>query len=103
VQLHAVRGGNPSPEAKSSPQSQEKKELERIFVAACTITDERNAPALKSKENFHLFVSGILDPFPFVVYAIQAGIEQAKGSRSGYGQGAEATRGVLAPALGDGT
>jgi len=57
-----VRGGNPSPEAKSSPQSQEKKEPNgSLVVPAYTITDERNAPALKSKEKFHLFVSGALE------------------------------------------
>lgn len=100
-----VRGENPSPEAKSSPQSQEKKEPERIFgiVPAYTITDERNAPALKSKEKFHLFVSGTLDPFPFVVYAIQAGIEQARDSHSGYGQGAAGYARRFGAALGDGT
>jgi hypothetical protein len=43
---------------------------------------------IEKQEKFHLFVSGTLDPFPFEVYTIQAGIEQAKGSRSGYGQGA---------------
>ena len=100
-----VRGENPSPEAKSSSQSQEKKEPERIFgvVPAYTITDERNAPSLKSKEKFHLFVSGTLDPFPFAVYAIQAGIEQARGSHSGYGQGAAGYARRFGAALGDGT
>jgi len=69
-----VRGENPSPEAKSSPQSQEKKEPNgSLVVPAYTITDERNAPALKSKGKSHLFVSGTLDPFPFVVYAIPVG------------------------------
>ena len=43
---------------------------------------------IEKQEKFRLFVSGTLDPFPFEVYTIQAGIEQAKGSRSGYGQGA---------------
>ena len=77
-------------EANPAPQSQSKEEPERIFgvVPAYSITNARNAPPLKSKEKFQLFVRGTLDPYPFVVYAIQAGVEQANNSHSGYGQGA---------------
>ena len=94
-----------TPSQQSSPQSQSKKEPERIFgvVPAYTITDARNAPPLTSKEKFHLFVSGTLDPFPFAVYAIQAGIEQANDSHSGYGQGAAGYARRFGAALGDGT
>jgi hypothetical protein len=96
---------SPSQEAKSSPQTQSKKDPERIFgvVPAYTITDARNAPPLKSKEKFHLFINGTLDPFPFGVYAVQAGIEQANDSHSGYGQGAAGYARRFGAALGDGT
>jgi hypothetical protein len=100
-----VQEATSSQEASSSPQSQSQKQPERIFgvVPAYTITDEQNAPPLKSKEKFHLFVSGTLDPFPFVVYAMQAGIEQADDSHSGYGQGAAGYARRFGAALGDGT
>ena len=100
-----VQDATPSQEAKSSPQSQSKKEHERIFgvVPTNTITDARNAPPLKSKDKFHLFVNGTLDPFPFVVYAVQAGVEQANDSHSGYGQGAAGYARRFGVALCDGT
>jgi hypothetical protein len=71
----------PGPRGKSFAGSERELSLH-------TLTDERNAPGLKSKGKFHLFVGGTFDPFPIVVYAIQAGIEQAKDSHGGYGQGA---------------
>lgn len=85
--------------------TQSKKESERIFgvVPAYSITDARNAPPLKNKDKFQLFISGTLDPFPFVVYAIQAGVEQAPDSHSGYGQGAAGYARRFGAALGDGT
>jgi hypothetical protein len=86
--------------AKNSSQAQS----ERIFgiVPAYSITDARNAPPLTSKEKFKLFVSGTLDPFPFAVYAVQAGVEQANDSHSGYGQGAAGYARRFGAALGDG-
>jgi hypothetical protein len=89
----------------SSPPSQEEKKPERIFgvVPAYSITDAQNAPPLTSKQKFHLFVSGTLDPFPFVAYAIQAGIEQAGDEHRGYGQGAAGYAKRFGAALADGT
>ena len=100
-----VQGAPPSQDAKSSPEPQSKKEPERIFgvVPAYSITDAQNAPPLTSKKKFHLFVSGTLDPFPFAVYAIQAGVEQASDSHSGYAQGATGYARRFGAALGDGT
>jgi len=91
--------------AKNSSQAQSEKEPERIFgiVPAYSITNARNAPPLTSKEKFKLFVSGTLDPFPFAVYAVQAGVEQANDSHSGYGQGAAGYARRFGAALGDGT
>jgi len=91
-------------QANVPPQSQSKGE-DRIFgiVPAYSITDAHNLPPLKSKEKFRLFVRGTLDPFPIFVYATQAGIEQANGSHSGYGQGAAGYVKRFGAALGDGT
>jgi hypothetical protein len=91
-------------QAPPPPESQPKGE-DRIFgvVPAYSITDAHNLPPLKSKEKFQLFLRGTIDPFPVVVYAIQAGIEQAKDSHSGYGQGAAGYARRFGAALGDGT
>jgi len=94
-----------SPEVQRPPEASSKKESERIFgvVPAYSITDAKNSPPLTSKDKFHLFVSGTLDPFPFVVYGIQAGVEQANGTHDGYGQGAAGYARRFGAALGDGT
>jgi hypothetical protein len=95
----------PFQEANPSSPPPSKKQSERMFgvVPAYSITDARNAPPLKRKEKLKLFVSGTLDPFPFAVYAIQAGVEQANDSHSGYGQGAAGYARRFGAALGDGT
>lgn len=91
-------------QGNGSPESQPKGE-DRIFgiVPAYSITDARKLPPLKSKDKFQLFVRGTLDPFPVFVYAVQAGIEQANDSHSGYGQGAAGYARRFGAALGDGT
>jgi hypothetical protein len=73
----------------SSPPHATSKSSERIFgvVPAYNITDAQNAPPLTSGEKFRLFAKGTLDPFPFMAYALQAGISQASDSHNGYGQG----------------
>jgi hypothetical protein len=80
-----VQSAPASQEPIGSPQSETEKKPERIFgvVPAYSITDAQNAPPLTSKQKFHLFVSGTLDPFPFAVYGIQAGVEQAEDAHSG--------------------
>src|SRR5258707_12223435 len=80
----------PSSQVSRSPAPKSKQETERIFgvVPAYRITDARNAPPLKSREKFELFTLGTLDPFPVVIYAMQAGVEQARDTHSGYGRGA---------------
>jgi hypothetical protein len=95
----------PQPQTKGGAEAQPKKEEERIFgiVPAYSITDVRNAPALTSDEKFRLFGRGTLDPFPFVVYAMQAGVEQAHDAHSGYGQGAAGYARRFGAAVGDGT
>jgi len=78
---------------------------ERILgiVPTFTITDVRNAPALSSKQKFGLFAKGTLDPFPFFLYAAQAGISQANDTHHDYGQGAAGYSKRFAAALADGT
>jgi hypothetical protein len=97
----AAGGSEPGPPPAQSPSPGE----ERIFgiVPAYSITDARNLPPLKNREKFQLFVRGTLDPFPIFVYAAQAGIEQANGSHSGYGQGAAGYARRFGAAVGDGT
>ena len=97
----AAGGSEPG---KAPPESRSQGE-ERIFgiVPAHSITDAKNLPPLKSRDKFQLFVKGTLDPFPIFVYAAQAGIEQANGSHSGYGQGAAGYARRFGAAVGDGT
>jgi len=102
---HQESCGQAAQRQASPPPQAPPKDEERIFgvVPAYSITDARNLPPLKSKEKFQLFLRGTLDPFPVVVYAIQAGVEQARGSHSGYGQGAAGYARRFGAALGDGT
>jgi hypothetical protein len=78
-----------SSDAPSSPPQSSSKSSERIFgvVPAYNITDAQNAPPLTPGEKFGLFAKGTLDPFPFVAYALQAGVSQASDTHNGYGQG----------------
>jgi hypothetical protein len=84
---------------------EEGKSSERIFgvVPTYTITDARNAPPLTHKQKFGLFAKGTLDPFPVMVYLLQAGISQAWDTHSGYGQGAAGYGQRFGAALADGT
>jgi hypothetical protein len=90
-------------DGSSTPES--KKKSERIFgvVPTYTITDARSAPPLTPKQKFGLFVKGTLDPFPAIVYLVQAGLSQARDTHSGYGQGAAGYGKRFGAALADGT
>jgi hypothetical protein len=90
-------------DGSSTPES--KKKSERIFgvVPTYTITDARSAPPLTPKQKFGLFVKGTLDPFPTMVYLMQAGFSQARDTHSGYGQGASGYGKRFGAALADGT
>jgi hypothetical protein len=100
-----VQASTSTQQANALPQPPPKKEAERIFgvVPAYSITDAQNAPPLKSKEKFQLFVRGTLDPFPLVMFGLQAAVEQAKDSFNGYGQGSAGYAKRFGAALGDGT
>jgi hypothetical protein len=94
-----------SPEASPSPPQSKSQSSERIFgvIPAYTITDARNAPPLTARQKFGLFAKGALDPFPFVAYAVQAGVSQASDTHNGYGQGLAGYGKRFGAALLDGT
>jgi hypothetical protein len=73
------------------------------LVPTYSITDAQNAPPLAAKQKFQLFAKGTLDPFPPILYLIQAGISQAQDTHSGYGQGAAGYGKRFGAALADGT
>jgi hypothetical protein len=91
-------GGSTSPQSTS-------KSSDRIFgvVPAYNITDARSAPALTPKQKFGLFAKATLDPFPVVVYLLQAGVSQASDTHAGYGQGFAGYGKRFGAALLDGT
>lgn len=92
-------------QSKDRRQPESTKESKRIFgvVPAYSITDAQDALPLTDKDKFGLFVKGTLDPFPFVAYAMQAGISQATDTHNGYGQGAAGYGSRFGAALADGT
>jgi len=95
-----------APSAHTSTPSQiHGNSSERIFgvVPAFHITDAQNAPPLTSAQKFGLFAKNTMDPFPVVAYALQAGVSQASGTHSGYGQGAAGYGKRFGAALLDGT
>jgi hypothetical protein len=96
---------SPSGQTEAAPKPKPDGKSERIFgiVPAYTITDARNAPALKPSEKFKLFYQTSLDPFPIGAYAVQAGISQATDTHNGYGQGAAGYGKRFGAALADGT
>ena len=94
------------PRSFSSLVPEEKgKSSERIFgvVPTYTITDVLNTPPLTREQKFGLFAKSTLDPFPAMVYLLQAGISQAQNTHSGYGQGAAGYGQRFGAALADGT
>jgi hypothetical protein len=95
----SFKAGAPPPPQSSSKSS------DRIFgvVPAYNITDAQNAPPLTPKQKFGLFAKATLDPFPVVVYVLQAGVSQASDSHAGYGQGLGGYGKRFGAALLDGT
>jgi hypothetical protein len=96
---------SPSNPSSTTPEQSQTKSSERIFgvAPAYTITDARNAPPLTHSQKFALFAKGSVDPFPIVVYGLQAGVSQARDSHGGYGQGAAGYGKRFGAALADGT
>lgn len=96
---------DPQGETEASSTENSNSKQDRIFgvVPTYTITEARNARALKSSEKFKLFYQTTLDPFPTVAYALQAGVSQASDTHNGYGQGAAGYGRRFGAALADGT
>ena len=72
-------------------QVQRKEQSQRLLgiIPQFGVTSRQNAAPLTAAEKFHLFRKSAFDPIEFGLVGLQAGIEQASDSFSGYGQGAE--------------
>ncbi len=95
----AVQAETPStqalaPVAQSPASSQDqlkKQEQQRVFgvMAAFNTTSNRDALPLTTGQKYQLFFKSATDPWPFVLTAFSAGIDQAENSFEEYGQGAQ--------------
>jgi hypothetical protein len=72
-------------------QQLKQEEHQRVFgvMATFNTTRDRDAIPLTSKEKYQLFFKSASDPWPFVLTAFGAGIDQAENSFPQYGQGVE--------------
>jgi hypothetical protein len=87
----------PATAAKTTEEDQRKKAQEqldnqlhqRVFGVMATFNTTRNKDALplSTSQKYHLFFKSATDPWPFVLTAIGAGIDQAENSFPAYGQG----------------
>jgi hypothetical protein len=77
---------------KKKAQEQLDKQLhQRVFgvMATFNTTNNRDALPLSTKQKYELFFRSASDPWPFVLTAVGAGIDQAENSFPEYGQGVE--------------
>jgi hypothetical protein len=86
--------GTSTPEENDRKKAQEQldKQLhQRVFgvMATFNTTNNRDALPLSSKQKYELFFKSASDPWPFVLTAVGAGIDQAENSFPEYGQGVE--------------
>ena len=82
----------PSESERQKAQEQLDKQLhQRVFgvMATFNTTNNRDALPLSSKQKYELFFKSASDPWPFVLTAVGAGIDQADNSFPEYGQGVE--------------
>jgi hypothetical protein len=84
----------PTSEEERRKLSQEQLEdqlHQRVFAVMATFntTTNRDALPLSSKQKFVLFFRSASDPWPFVLNAVGAGIDQAQNSFPEYGQGVQ--------------
>jgi hypothetical protein len=77
-----------APTSESQLKAQEK---QRVFGVMATFNTTRNKDALPltTKEKYQLFFKSASDPWPFLLTAFSAGIDQAQDSFPEYGQGAQ--------------
>jgi hypothetical protein len=86
--------GTSTPEESERQKSQEQldKQLhQRVFgvMATFNTTSNKDALPLSTKQKYELFFRSASDPWPFVLTAVGAGIDQAENSFPEYGQGVE--------------
>jgi hypothetical protein len=86
--------GTSTPEESERQKAQEQldKQLhQRVFgvMATFNTTNNRDALPLSPKQKYELFFKSASDPWPFVLTAVGAGIDQAQNSFPEYGQGVE--------------
>ncbi len=75
-------------EVAAAEVAQEEKQRVLGIVPNFYVVYSPNPAPLASRQKFHLAWRSTLDPFTFVGAGIAAGVEQANGTFSGYGQGA---------------
>jgi hypothetical protein len=84
--------GPASEDERKKAQEQLDKQLhQRVFgvMATFNTTTNRDALPLSTKQKYELFFRSASDPWPFVLTAVGAGIDQAENSFPEYGQGVE--------------
>jgi hypothetical protein len=86
--------GTPTPEEEDRKKAQEQldKQLhQRVFgvMATFNTTTNKDALPLSTGQKYELFFKSATDPWPFLLTAFGAGIDQAENSFPEYGQGVE--------------
>lgn len=86
--------GTPTPEENDRKKAQEQLDNQfhqRVFgvMATFNTTNNKDALPLSTSQKYVLFFRSAIDPWPFVLTAVGAGLDQAQNSFPEYGQGAE--------------
>jgi hypothetical protein len=86
--------GTSTPEESERQKAQEqldKQMHQRVFgvMATFNTTTNKDALPLSAGQKYHLFFKSASDPWPFLLTAVGAGIDQAQNSFPEYGQGVE--------------
>jgi hypothetical protein len=78
-------------ERKKAQEQLDNQLHQRVFGVMATFNTTRNRDALplSTKQKYELFFKSASDPWPFVLTAVGAGIDQAQNSFPQYGQGVE--------------
>jgi hypothetical protein len=78
-------------ERQKAQEQLEKQEHQRVFGVMATFNTTRNKDALPLSpgQKYQLFFKSASDPWPFLLTAVGAGIDQAQNSFPEYGQGVE--------------
>jgi hypothetical protein len=78
-------------ERKKAQEQLDQQLHQRVFgvMATFNTTNNRDALPLSTRQKYELFFKSASDPWPFVLTAVGAGIDQAENSFPEYGQGVE--------------